>query len=332
MSVRKVVVGAVCGVTVLATMASHVREADAEPPKVAPVTPAAPKPFKRSPFRTASKPALAISSADRPKIRAALDRGHAEFLKDRNATKLMNGGVSLGLEADAVYRSAVADFLSSRPRLERARPRGSVGSAPPPVTAVESYGIESGDVVSSTMSNPCAGDMVLAFTIKNRNVQLPAGKTARLFANVVRMEAPSVVVSSTWMNLPTIANGATATVQLQPLRHRTPGSGSSCPGGDIVVSLGFVEVKSVEDYRLKIQLTETGADATLLSGRFLPVDFGSSGGVPGFGGGGGDGDDCGGVQRKCPSGVCAWFCPPCPAGMTEVDGGCQVGGGGPIGF
>jgi len=314
MVARKLVVGALCGGVVLATMASHVREADADPPKVGPVAPAPAvtpaKPFKRTPFRTAAKPALTLSEADKPKVRSALDRAFAQFAKDKDTTKLMNAGVSLAPESEAIYRNGAAAFLS------KSKSRGiGLNPARPAATVVGTYSIEAGEVVAASTIPPCDGEIQVTFTVKNRGVQLPAGTTARLFANLVRMDGPSRVISSAWVNLPPIANGATATVQLPTLRHRSPNPSSGyCPHEEIIVSPSFVDVAPREDYRLKIQLTDAGADATLLAGQFLSLEAGS--GAPGSGG-------CF-LSFRCPAGNCAFICPPCSAGMVEIDGGCWM--------
>jgi len=76
----------------------------------------------------------------------------------------------------------------------------------------------------------------------------------------------------------------------------------------------FVEAKGFADYRLRIQVTETGPEATLLSGWFMaPQEPGGNGGA----------DDCV-LGTKCASGVCSLTgCAPCnPPYRESNDGSC----------
>jgi len=101
MNVHELVTGTTLfALTVFATAATSVRDASADPPKVA-AAPAAPA-VKRAPFKTATKPALGLSSELKIKVKAALDKALVEFAKDENAAKLMTAGAALGAEPPPV--------------------------------------------------------------------------------------------------------------------------------------------------------------------------------------------------------------------------------------
>jgi hypothetical protein len=311
LNVRKLMTGTLAATTIAVLAASAA--ADAPKVSVAAAQPA----FKRASFKLATKPPLSVSSDQMTKVRSTLQKAQADFVKDKNALKLMNAGNALGPETGAVYRSHAAVALGTKSQYQ------AVGSGPQLQSIPPTYAIESGEVIAATSSSPCAGDIQLEIKIKNVGQSL-VNIGPRMFLSVWRASDPTFIITSAFVNIPTLAAQATATIQTMPLKHRAT-NGGSCTSGDIFVAPTFVKVNAASDYRIKVSLTDTNADATLLSGLFMANTGNSSSGS------GGGGNDCS-VGIKCPSGACATFCPPCPDGFKESGGGCYVDDNGSIVF
>lgn len=310
MSVRKLVTGTTLfSLTLLLATTTAAPDAEADPPKPAANGPARGAGVQRAAFKSAKKPDLTVTPDLKTKVRSALDKALADFAKDKNATNFMSAGVPLGPDGDSVYRTTAGQALSAPKKYVAA------GSAPALGTIPATYAIEAGEVTAASTTPSCGGEIQIAFTIKNRGAKLPAGTTAKLFATLSRASAPTSIVSSAWLNLPPLDAGATTTVQVPSLRHTKSSTGGACLSGDITVTPSFIEAKGAADYRLQIKLTNTGADATLVSGIFLaPGAASSSGGLD---------DDCGlGLGQRCPSGVCSFMCPPCLPPFKEINGAC----------
>lgn len=304
-----------------------------------PVTAAgsAPTVFKRAELkiqpRTTTTPPL--SAADAAKVRTLLAQRRAEFGKDRDARKFLSGGgASLNGPAAVAYQMGAAALATG--------PSGSrfvkTGSQARPSAIPPTYTIEAGAVTGATSAGGCDGTLDLSFTIKNRGTKPADGVSPNLYVDLSRETNWQGAHSTAWVTVPSLAAGATATVQINGLRHLRPNANGqgTCPSGEITVIPSFVGVVTGAEYRLKINLTVGGAEATLLVGPFMSESVGSSAGGSGGGSGGFGitwpdglkppgqaGGDCGALLR-CSSGACALACPPCPAGYSECNGYCDI--------
>jgi len=321
MNVHKLVTGTtLLTLSIFATAATSVRDASADPPKVAAAS-AAPA-VKRIAFKTATKPAMGLSSELKIKVKAALDKALVDFAKDKNTTKLMTAGAALGVDGDSFYRAAAAGVLSSQH--SKVFAAGSMPKVPKASALPGSYSIDAGEVVSLSTGPSCGGEVQVAFTIRNRGLKLPAGVTAKLFTSLSRTSAPTTAIATAWVNLAALDAGATTTVQVPALRHNASAGSSGCQSGDIMITPTFVEAKGFADYRLRIEVTEAGPEATLLSGWFIdPQEPGGNGGA----------DDCV-LGTKCASGACSLRgCPPfSPPRMEGNDGACYFSLPGAVGY
>lgn len=317
-------------VVVAAGVLSIAFAASADAPKLAPASSSA---FTRSKAKIASRPAAKLALADRDAVRGAFAKALKQYAKDGNAKRFVASGGEQGLSGDAAaaYQMVASRALSSAPV------RKKLGTGPGWTAQMipATYAIEAAEVTAATMTPPCGGDISLSFTVKNLGVAVPSSASPRLVVDLARAVGQSGEHASAWVNLPSLPNGGTATVTVPPLAHRRS-SNSTCSSGLITVTPTFVDVSPKAGYRLTIDLTASGADATLASGIFLSPNAGSNGGdegglsldfgdgldIPGLDFPGGGGSSCPFGLVKCASGVCAASCPPCGANMKECYGGC----------
>lgn len=307
------------GWSLLLGVAAAAASASADLPKVGAATPTVT--FKRTALKASTQPAGTLSAADHAKVRAALDSALTAYGQHKDPKKLLAAGASFAGDAAAAFQVGASKATARRANGTPSAGGGGgvtvAGGTSGAVALPPTYSLDAGDVVNATFAAPCDGNIELSFTVKNRGTKLPDGATPRLVVSLARGDGAAL--SSAWVNLPVLNAGATTTVQVPALRHRAPGSDGACPNGTIVVTPTFVDVAAASDYRLRIELRPDGADATLLSGLFMaPQTPGSS-------------NECGGMAKKCSSGVCAAMCPPCPGGFTESNGGCYPSWWGQLG-
>jgi hypothetical protein len=263
--------------------------------------------FKRSALKLAARPRTTLTATEKAQVRAAIDKALEQFVKDKDARKFIAAGSTLGLrgEAAAVYQAAASELASTAPQ-QGAGGATAAGSAQTAGVAPPTYSIEAGEVVSATFNNPCAGDVVLSFTVKNSGAKPANGVTPRLVVDLSRTE-PWAGHASAWVNLPSLAPGASATVQVPALSHRAASSNGACPTGDVIAVPTFVNVGPKSEYRLRIVLRTDGADATLSSGLFMSPEV-----AAGAGSGSGNGSGGGGIP--------GWL-----GGLLGGSGGCRTG-------